>query len=487
MNPGTRTAATFLACSFGFASILTTVALSKSAPKKGPDESTVFVQAPAIATGELIARFPQGSRLVRMSGKQAKPSVVDLTPEFFTVADPQVSFDGTLVLFAGQKTSQDHWQVWEMRLDGSEKRQITHCSEDCLRPAYLSHGEIVLTAATRQGSSTSSQVMVTKLDGSDLHPITFGPGDFVVETVLRDGRILVSARSPLLPGGGNEVSRNLYTVRLDGTSLEIFRSNSKEQIIRKQARELDDGSVVFIKQPLSGNVTEGELAMIRRGAPHNSSLAPTLSLSWPSALPGTQTLLVAREERSPRSKSGKFDLYTFDLTTNKLGARIFGDSTQSSIQPVPVAAHRQPRWYWSTVNPKIGAGYFVCLDSHITADAPNGRFVTPIARVRILTLDAVTNREHALGDAPVERDGSFYVAVPPDVPVRFELLDAQGKMIHAQRSWIWARSGDEFGCVGCHDDKSVAPPNRWPLTLRRFDTPTQLGVKLEPSPAHREQ
>ena len=66
----------------------------------------------------------------------------------------------------------------------------------------------------------------------------------------------------------------------------------------------------------------------------------------------------------------------------------------------------------------------------------------------MLTLDAATQRESLLGEAPMEEDGSFYIAVPPDKPVRFEVLDGAGHVVRAQRSWIWARSGEEHGCVG---------------------------------------
>jgi hypothetical protein len=94
--------------------------------------------------------------------------------------------------------------------------------------------------------------------------------------------------------------------------------------------------------------------------------------------------------------------------------------------------------------------------------------------VRVLALDEGTQHETSLGEATVEPDGSFYIAVPPDQPVRFELLDGMGRVVRAQRSWIWSRSGEERGCVGCHEDRALAPENRWPLALRRFDTPTRL-------------
>ena len=153
----------------------------------------LFVQAPAIAAGDLASRFPQGSRLLRLHfGPRSNPPI-NLTPEFFAAADAQISYDGARVLFSGQEVLGGHWQVWEMKADGTDKHQLTDCAADCLRPAYLPENEIVYTAASRENGRGVSRLMVSKRDGAQAHRITFGPGDFQVETVLRDGRILASA------------------------------------------------------------------------------------------------------------------------------------------------------------------------------------------------------------------------------------------------------------------------------------------------------
>jgi hypothetical protein len=433
----------------------------------------LFVQAPVVSAGE--TRFPQGSRLVRLAPGPKPQPVVNLTPEFFAAADPYVSFDGARALFAAQEHSGERWQIWEMSADGSGKRQLTRLSGDCLRPVYLAREGIVFTFVSAESGHSASQVYVAKLDGSEAHPITFGPGDFQVETVLKDGRVLVSASSPLVQGAKD--SGELYTLRHDGTGLASFRCDHEHPALRGQATELDDGSIVFVKSTRSAGGVGGELAAIRRGALHNSSLSPLQAISWSPRPLEARKLVVARKNPAPGANPERFDLYAFDSASGQFGELIYGDPKLSSIQAVPVAAHPVPRWYWSTLNPKAKAGYFICLDSTLSADAPQGRISAPIARVRVLILESATNRERTLGEAPVEKDGSFYLAVPPDRPVRFELLDASGKVIRAQRSWIWTRPGEEHGCVGCHEDKAVAPENRWPLALKSFDTPTRLGVE----------
>ncbi|HYA62883.1 MAG TPA: hypothetical protein VED66_06740, partial [Candidatus Sulfotelmatobacter sp.] len=160
------------------------------------------------------------------------------------------------------------------------------------------------------------------------------------------------------------------------------------------------------------------------------------------------------------------------------------DSTLSSIEAVPVAAHPAPRWYWSTLRPEINAGYFICLNASLSDAVPKGRLSPFPAVVRVLALEPPTGKETSLGEASIEQDGSFYIALPADRPVRFELLNTSGQVIQRQQSWIWARPGEEHGCVGCHEDRAVAPENRWPLALRRFDTPICLGVQAPLEAAH---
>jgi hypothetical protein len=438
------------------------------------------VQAPVVAASE--SRFPQGSRLVRLAPGPKPQPVVNLTSEFFAAADPYVSFDGARVLFAAQERPGQHWQIWEMNADGSEKRQVTRLNGDCLRPAYLAREGMVFTFVSAESGRRVSQVYVSRLDGSEAHPITFGPGDFQVETVLKDGRILVSAASPLVEDAKD--STELYTLRHDGTGLASFRCDHRQPALRGQATELDDGSIVFVKSTRPQRGVGGELAAIRRGALHNSSLSPVQAISWSPRPLEACKLVVARKNPAPGANPERFDLYAFDSASGQFGELIYRDAKLSSIQAVPVAGHPVPRWYWSTLNPQADVGYFICLDSTLSADAPQGRISAPLARVRVLILESATNRERTLGEAPVEKDGSFYLAVPPDRPVRFELLDASGKVIRAQRSWIWTRPGEERGCVGCHEDKALAPENRWPLALKSFDTPTRLGVEEGAVPAH---
>jgi hypothetical protein len=434
----------------------------------------IILRAPVVQPGAPMERFPRGSHLARL--RSPNSAAVILTPDFFAAADPRISFDGTRVLFAGKKSPAATWQIWEMTADGANARQITRCAHDCLQPAYLPRGEIVYTSFAPSASGLASNLAVTKLDGSDAHPITFGPGDYRLETVLKNGTILATARWPLRPANGVPADRELYTLRPDGTGLATLRCDHQHPAIRREAQELDDGAVVFVKASLTSRSLGGDLAWIRRGASHNTPLTtPPILASSPQPIAETE-LLVARESPTGTTGPKKLILYVFDTAEARFATPIYEDPKLSTVEAVPVAAHEPPRWYWSTLTPALEKGYFVCLNSYLAEGLPHGRIAIKLARVRVLTLDAATQKEILLGEAPMEEDGSFYIAVPPDTPVRFEVLDGAGRVVRAQRSWIWSRSGEEHGCVGCHEDRALAPENRWPMALRRFDTPTRLGV-----------
>jgi hypothetical protein len=445
----------------------------------------IFVEAPTVASGRLTDRFPQGSHLARITSGSSPDSATNLTSGFFAAADPRVSFDASRVLFAGRKTRNAQWQIWEMNVDGSGKRQLTHCPADCFQPAYLPGNQIVFTMVTAKGAEQTSAVYVSQENGAGAHPITFGPGNFRVETVLRSGRILVSAKASLVAGPQSSDSRMFYILRTDGSGLSPFRWNSAPKVVRTGAAELDDGTLLFVKkQNPKGRVSGGELAWVRPGALHNSVITPVGSIYFSAhALDGNR-LVVAKADSGPAGALGKFGLYVFNLKTRKVEQTIYRSSKFSGVEGVPLEKQQSPLNYFSILHPDRDYGRVVCLNSYLSADVPRGRLAGHIAQVRVIALQPDHHTERVLGQAPVESDGSFYIKVPANRPIRFELLSDKGAMIHQQKSWIWARNGEDVPCLGCHESRALVPGDRWPLALKRSDAPIPVGLPSKPQSAH---
>jgi hypothetical protein len=71
----------------------------------------------------------------------------------------------------------------------------------------------------------------------------------------------------------------------------------------------------------------------------------------------------------------------------------------------------------------------------------------------------------ALGEVAVQTDGSFLAEVPADVPIGFEALDENGRVLRHEAPMIWVRPAENRTCVGCHEPHNRAPHNHRPLAV----------------------
>ena len=83
-----------------------------------------------------------------------------------------------------------------------------------------------------------------------------------------------------------------------------------------------------------------------------------------------------------------------------------------------------------------------------------------------------------LGTVPVEEDGSAYFEAPVGKAIYFQALDEKGMAVQSMRSCTYVHPGESLTCVGCHENKWDARPQKAPpLALRR--PPSKLVPNLE--------
>jgi Hydrazine synthase alpha subunit middle domain len=95
-----------------------------------------------------------------------------------------------------------------------------------------------------------------------------------------------------------------------------------------------------------------------------------------------------------------------------------------------------------------------------------------IRTVRVLAVDG-----QLLGEDSVEADGSFFVEVPADQPLRLELRGPEG-VVAADHSGLWVRPNENRGCIGCHEDPEVAPENRVVQAVDKGQAPARATAQL---------
>jgi hypothetical protein len=409
-------------------------------------------------------RFPLGATILVRAANQVRP----LAPDFAASADPNVSFDGKSVLFAGKVTPADPWQIWEVALDGESPRRVVSAAEDLVRPMYLPEDRIVY-AHKRNGQFVIEAV---SLGGGDPLRLFYAPGSALPSDVLRDGRVLFEAGYPLGSGSTPE----LYTVYSDGSGVESYRCDHGHA--RHSGRQIASGDIVFTGGSGLARFTSPLASEVGIAAPAGEYAGDVMETSA-----GEWVVAWRASEKAPfELKQWKPGAGTLTALSAEPGMNLL---QPARLEPRPVPnRHPSGLHEWPTAN-------LMTLNAYLSKRQPSAptlkaaRAQAPlaegsIASVRLYTVGE-SGQPKVLGTAPVERDGSFFIQVPGNRPLKFELLDTKGRTLKKQDGWMWARAGEQRICVGCHTGPERAPDNTVPAILLRSTTPADLSGGITPA------
>ena len=94
-----------------------------------------------------------------------------------------------------------------------------------------------------------------------------------------------------------------------------------------------------------------------------------------------------------------------------------------------------------------------------------------VVRDRFTDAGPMGGMDAALSALAPDETGTFCVA--GDLPFYIEILNEDREVLRTMRAWMWVRSGDQRGCIGCHENRELAPENRATQALLRA-RPTTL-------------
>ena len=404
-------------------------------------------------------RFPRGAQLLLVQAGKTEP----LVNGFAASADANVSFDGQTVLFAGKRSAGDPWQIWELTLKDRSVRKVTATATDAERPFYLPGGRMVWAQRTAAGFQLQSSddgrpipkfLNLTAAPG--ILPLTYTGTNAFSAGVLHDGRILFESGFPL----GKGTTPELYLVYADGSGVESVRCDHRRA--RWGGTQLASGDVVFTHGTSLARFTSAIAHEVQVPAPsgkYAGAIAETASGAW---------LLSARTTTEPK--------FAIKIWTPGEAAMhtVLVMNGEDLVEPVLIEPRTRPNRHPSGLHPWDYAN-LLALDARVSRD---GDLRGKPASVRVQAQDA-KGRAVEMGTAPVDPDGSFFVKVPADRPIRFELLDFRGAVLRQELGWFWARGGEQRICVGCHAGPERASENRVPDVLMRTTEPVDLtGAKV---------
>lgn len=420
------------------------------------------------------------------------------SPGIGVYSDPELSYDGTRLLFCFKGSSDGNTSIYEIDLDGKNLRRLTDPGPTCVSyngtrtgqhdvaPAYLPDGRIVFLSTRQSGlvpcNNTGVAILhVANADGSDIHPISVNFVNEFDPTVLPDGRILF--------GRWEYVDKNaltiqsLWTCNPDGTQETALYANNMvfpEAIL--DARPVPNSHLLVGTLAKHNERSRGAIAFLNPRMGKNNPEAlfnlehpekPTFDLgqsSDPWALNKDTVLFSGRPKGSKHNGI---------MLMNRTGHRqlLLTNPTISLHSPMLVKPRDTPPILPSTTDRSASTGRFLVqnvyegLDgvkqgevkwlrvveetSRVSTSNMNG---SPYNQTFLVSAALAFSAKNYLGVVPVHEDGSAYFEVPAGRALYLQALDKDHRLVQSMRTFIQAAPGTTRSCVGCHEDRSSAPP-----------------------------
>ncbi|NQT84441.1 hypothetical protein HQ563_15565 [bacterium] len=491
----------------------------------------VFTQVPQDAVKALSKkgirflpplRNVSGSRIACFDPSKGEAGFRILTPEFVSACSPVVSFDGKRVIFSGKRRPAEPWNVWEMDAEGNNKHRIIELSWDCLMPTYLPsiytldnlqpRDQVVFAAApsgavNENGSRPAWSFYTCELSGKNLRRITFNLSADFDPTVLPDGRILYSSwqryGTRYYPTG----LVSLLTVMTDGTDLFSFYGNHELPVLKCKPTVSESGWIYFVESDGSDPFGGGSIAGVnlRRNMKSYKAIASDREGLFfsPSPLEGGN-LLVSHKRRG---RDETYGLYKMLPRTGRITKKLYDAPRWHEIDAQVLLPRPRPKGRSSTVNYNFDTADIFCISCYLT-DWPGMGNLAPGSLRRLRVIEGIPLRNltakgqddrggapsvpaarkysatpfgprRILGDIPLASDGSFYIKAPAGTPIAFQVLDENNMAVQTHQNWMWSMPKENRGCIGCHEDRELTPPNR---LAEAFKKP---GVNLNLPPEKR--
>jgi len=392
------------------------------------------------------------------------------------IGSPTVSFDGKTIYFSMVPEGGKFFHIYRIDPDGSNLRALTNGPFHDYDPAELADGRIVFSS-TRIGSrdeyhgNLASSLFAMNPDGSGIEPLTYHIVADREPRVTADGSVVMIRADNFFERA--KVETRIQQIRPDGTGGMVILGADRQAIGFDPAFAAERNSA-WLRQNGYGSpapLPDGRVAAISNHGIVLSGLLDSGRFGFEKAPVNYVPYDIAPlpDGRLLCTSSGRNWIGVLDLELGKI-ARIYSQEKIHSVAylgPRPrarvIASHIMP----NAARRLDKTGFLLC-QSVFTTRQTNAD-LSRIKAVRIMegrpfTLRSARHRfDHIgvegieLGTVPLASDGSFYVEVPADRALAIQLVDAEGRSVINETSWLYVRPGETLSCVGCHNRRTSAP------------------------------
>ena len=395
------------------------------------------------------------------------------------------------------------YDIYESPIDGSDPRRLTSSDRNDCEAFYMGDGRIGFTSDRSDffvmcgGNRHAPTLFVMEPDGSNPRQLSFNVFNDFNPTMLPDGRILYSRWEY------NERSvtslHNPFTMNPDGSMVSPYYGNAT---IRPNVvmfpRPVPNSRRVMALFTAHHGQTHGSIGLIdvRRGmdgrepltvltpgVPITGEKAEDSRVGWYSdPVPLSEsTYLCSYTPTVLPWLERSWALYVGDRHGNL--ALVYRDPEISCAEPVPLVPRGQPhvrRPASADTDSSLSEATLIMSDVYVgLPDVERGaarylRVLEDVPRKGVTSGGVIVTSgtliftvKRILGSVPIEPDGSAHFVVPANRNVYFEVLDADGREIQRMRSVLCLKPGEERGCIGCHERRTMAPPDVVPAAFSR--------------------
>ena len=423
--------------------------------------------------------------------------------------DPDVSFDGTRVLFSLRHNREDDYHLYEMAADGSGLKQLTTGSGITdIDPIYLPSGQILFGSTREPKFCMCNRHIMCNLftmdaDGANIQQIGHSTLHEAHPALMPDGRIIYDRWEYIDRNFGD--AQGVWICNPDGTNHAVYWGNNTNSPGGVLDNRAIPGTELFIANFSSCHDRPwGALAIVDRRLGLDGK--PPVLRTWPASaidLVGKGNYdtfkRVNPKYEDPYPLSEKYFLcsrmtgqgelvgiYLLDLFGNEI---LLHSEELGCFDPMPLAARLMPPAIPSRIDLASSEGTYYVSNVYVgtgmeriepgsvkylrVVESPEKRFWTQTnwqgsgTQAPGMAYNDFNNKR-ILGTVPVEKDGSAYFSVPADTFLYFQLLDERGMMVQSMRSGTIVRPGESAGCAGCHENRraSITAPERR-MAMRR--------------------
>jgi len=244
----------------------------------------VYVKRPVQALEQPIdpVAFVAGGDLYWRDAASASAEEINLTRSLTggagDVSSPEVSYDGSKVVFSMRRPADNSWNIWLLDVASKQLTQVLPDDEfDDLHPHFLVDGRIVFSSDRQKqsreqltdnfnteafsyldpkGRHQASLLHVMAADGSTIEQISFHVGHDRDVTLLNDGRLIFNRWEAT----GRRNHFPIISMNPDGTGIETLYGAYSKGNSFFSPRQLANGKLIAIHAPASG--TQGGGALI---------------------------------------------------------------------------------------------------------------------------------------------------------------------------------------------------------------------------------